>query len=721
MGREKLPTKDITIMSSRPYPTLLQLSLMMCMPAIALAQQDPAPLELPSLDVRSMVPESIQGTPGAANLLSRETVDTYKPYTLHDAFDFVPGVRTIDDDVLGLRSGIGVRGAPPRRSRKVLLLEDGTPINNSAYLDSGAHYTPPLQRLEQVEVLKGAGQIIHGPLNNHGIINFRNLRPTAEPQTRVELAAGNQSTRQSHISHRRTEGPLGMVFSYTGKEADGTFDVEEHEFDDFYGGFELQLNDSHQLAASATYFRERSQGYDESNLSLQQYREDPRGKKRLDEGREYNNISVDYYKLDLTHNYQISDDVRLSSKIFATELDRPRFQTRGTAPDEGGVMEGRDRRYHTLGLDSRLDIGGISALGLDHRIQTGIRYEKHRFADRRPVGRPGEALKEGNRGEVYARAGENGYTRDGRLMTYDAEAISAFAQNTISRGDWAITPGLRFETFNQYNKTNFRPGDDDEGVTKKDSNSLLLPGISLLYSGFDNSEIYAGIHRGYAPASARSDEFPLTPETGINSQIGLRSSALKGVSLDMALFYNRIEDTLIRKEVDEFGDARFVNAADSRVYGLDLGARIDSWAWYDSPLNAFAEVAMNYTNAKFSNGPLKGNDVPEVPRYNGSLTLGLEHTAGWHLSTTLSHFGAFYTDIENTRPITASGDEDDAGRVPSHTLLSARASYKLPTRLDTTLWIQGRNLTDKLYIADIQEGIRPGAPRSILAGVTFNF
>ena len=172
-------------MSSRPYPTLLQLSLMMCMPAIALAQQDPAPLELPSLDVRSMVPESIQGTPGAANLLSRETVDTYKPYTLHDAFDFVPGVRTIDDDVLGL---------------------------------------------EQVEVLKGAGQIIHGPLNNHGIINFRNLRPTAEPQTRVELAAGNQSTRQSHISHRRTEGPLGMVFSYTGKEADGTFDVEEHEF-----------------------------------------------------------------------------------------------------------------------------------------------------------------------------------------------------------------------------------------------------------------------------------------------------------------------------------------------------------------------------------------------------------------------------------------------------------------------------------------------------------
>src|SRR5690606_19669727 len=157
---------------------------------------------------------------------------------------------------------------------------------------------------------------------------------------------------------------------------------------------------------------------------------------------------------------------------------------------------------------------------------------------------------EGNRGEVYARAGEHGYTANGRLQTYNAEAISAFAQNTMSWGDWAITPGLRIETFNQYKKTNFHPKEPDkEGISEKDSNTLLLPGLSVVYSGFDNSEIYAGIHRGYAPASARSDEFPLTPETGINSQIGLRSSATKGAGPDMALCYNRTEDTPIRAEV----------------------------------------------------------------------------------------------------------------------------------------------------------------------------
>lgn len=279
-------------------------------------------------------------------------------------------------------------------------------------------------------------------------------------------------------------------------------------------------------------------------------------------------------------------------------------------------------------------------------------------------------------------------------------------------------PGLRYETYNQYKDTVFRPGSSDEGVREKDSNSLFLPGISLLYTGFAQSEIYAGIHRGYAPASARSDEFPLTPETGVNSQLGIRTSAIKGVSLDAAVFHNRIKDTLIRDDVDEFGDALFVNAADSRITGVDVGARIDSSAFYLADYNLFAEAALNYTDARFTTGPLDDNRVPEIPTRAGSFTVGLDHMAGWHLSATVSHLGSFYSDIENTRELTSDGE---AGKVPSRTLFSARASYKLPTTTDATLWVQGRNLSDKLYISDVQDGIRPGAPRTVVAGATVRF
>lgn len=702
----------------KPITRAVRFAVLASVPGIVMAQQTGEAVYLPALDVRSLVPTSVEGMPGAASVLTRDQIDVYKPYTLHDALDFVPGVRTIDDDVLGRRSGIGVRGAPPRRSRKVLLLEDGTPINNSAYLDSGAHYTPPLERLERVEVYKGAGQIVHGPLNNNGIVNFRNLKPTPVPETVIEVGVGNQDTIQQHIHHRRTEGDVGMVFSYTGKRADGTFDVEEQQYDDFYTGLEWQVNERNQLAASVTYLRERSDGYDEANLSLQEYRDAPRNKSRFDEGREDNNISVNYLKYDLTHNLQVTDDVSVSSKVFFTDLDRPRFQTRGTAPADGGVMEGRDRRYENLGVESRLEWANIEALGLTHRIQAGVRYENHNFEDRRPVGLPGEKLDEGNRGRLLAVSGEDGYTRDGRLIEYDAEAVSGYIQNSMSFGDWTVTPGLRYETYNQYKDTVFRPGSSSEGVREKDSNSLLLPGISFLYSGLESSEIYAGIHRGYAPASARSDEFPLTPETGVNSQLGVRTSAIKGVSLDAAVFHNRIKDTLIRDDVDEFGDALFVNAADSRVTGVDVGARIDSSAFYLADYNLFAEAALNYTDARFTTGPLDDNRVPEIPTRAGSFTVGMDHMAGWHLSATVSHLGSFYSDIENTRELTSDGE---AGKVPSRTLFSARASYKLPTTTDATLWVQGRNLSDKLYISDVQDGIRPGAPRTVVAGATVRF
>ena len=61
------------------------------------------------------------------------------------------------------------------------------------------------------------------------------------------------------------------------------------------------------------------------------------------------------------------------------------------------------------------------------------------------------------------------------------------------------------------------------------------------------------------------------------------------------------------------------------------------------------------------------------------------------------------------------------GRVPSHTLLSARASYTPPELSNMTLWLQGRNLLDRLYVSDLANGMRPGAQRSLIAGITVRF
>ncbi len=720
--------------------------------------------KLPSISVDAILPDDLRYTPGAASSLYAEEIERLRPYTIHDALDFTPGVKTIDDDVLSRRSGIGVRGAPSRRSRKTLLMEDGTPINASTYLDQSGHYTPPMDRLESVDVLKGAGHVLYGPLNNHGIVNFRNKRPTLTSQTDIDISGGQNDTLKAHIMHRNTVGSVGYVLSYTGLNADGVFDTENTRFDDFYGALTWDINNRHRVDMSFLYYRERSDGYDESNLLPAEYARNPFTKaNRLVRfggnttatgwGQEFNNFSVEYFKTDLQHDFQINERLSMSSRLFVTDMERPRFtvdpediefdpnspvldfDAGGGTPFISGVqgeMVGRERLYRTFGIESRMELTDVKLFDLDHTFQWGLRFERHLADDRRRQGGVGEVLDIDNRGAV---------SRDVELQAW---ASSFFVQDAISFSDWVVTPGVRFEYYEQ--KRHREPFIDGSGAVQDLGNiernthqALILPSISLLYSGFDQTQVFANVGRGYTPGFARTaeeDDFPLEAETGINSQLGLRTTAMQGVTFETAAFYNIITDTIVQQPFTTDFQNVFINSADSESYGIDIGLRVDSNAYTNSPYNWYGMLAYNYTRAEFTEGQIDGNRVPEIPLHTGSFTLGLQHDNGWDVSATVSHFGSFFTDVANTRALTvadedgeilAAGDDLEIrepvvlGEVSSHTLLSARASYTPRTMDNVTFWVQGRNLTDKLYITDLANGIRPGAERTIVGGFSLQF
>jgi Fe(3+) dicitrate transport protein len=113
----------------------------------------------------------------------------------------------------------------------------------------------------------------------------------------------------------------------------------------------------------------------------------------------------------------------------------------------------------------------------------------------------------------------------------------------------------------------------------------------------------------------------------------------------------------------------------------------------------------------------------------------VQGSGGLQFSVTASHSGAFFTDPLNTRALTLAdedrepvgpGDELEIrepavlGRVPGYTLYSASLNFS-PPGSRYTLWLQGRNLADKLYITDLENGIRPGAERTLTAGMNLRF
>jgi Fe(3+) dicitrate transport protein len=703
--------------------------------------QPPPPAARPPVvaDVEVTVRGAAHETPGAASVLTDEDLRTLRPFTLHDALRLLPGVRALDDDVLGRRAGIAVRGAPTRRSRKTLLLEDGIPINASAYLDPSAHYTPPMERLARVDVLKGAGHLRHGPLNNHGIVNFRNKRPTPTPETTAELGVGTLGTFRRHLMHRRTDGPVGLVLAYTGADGRGAFDVERHRYDDVYGSADVALGPRHAVSASGTYFRERSH-WDESNLTPQEFADAPRAK-RGRYGEDFNLLAVDYARADVVHRFRAGERFSMASRAFVTDLDRPRFAADpGDAPIDrlpvlapeapfvagvSGRMVGRDRHYRTAGIDARFVLTGLPGPGASHSLEWGLRAERHQLADRRRLGEDGQVLEPGARGAVV------------RHDAYAAGAVSGFVKSVLALGSAALSPGVRIERYSQSRHPLPSRDAGPEGRPKlADTNTLVLPSVSLLVPTAAGASVFANVGRGYTPAFARTAAgFPLDPETGINAQVGLRTSAARGASLEMAAFYNRVTDTVVQLPFTVDQQGIFINAEDSRSYGLDAAARLDSAGRRPGPMTAFVAAAYAFTRAHFVSGPLDGKRVPEVPVHTGSVTAGVEHVRGWHASVTLDSSGRFFSDPANTVPFTLAdedgfvlgpGDTFDVrepvvlGRVPGRTLLSARVSHVVPGT-PATIWIQGRNLADRLYIADLANGLRPGPARTLTAGVRVVF
>src|SRR5574341_509014 len=126
----------------------------------AIGQSDPSDSEEitgPRVDVVGTI-ENLERIPGSAEVLSPEELETARVFTTTEAVRKAAGVNARDEEGLGLRPNIGIRGLNPTRSTKVLLLEDGVPLAYAPYGDNASYYHPPVERFELVELLKGAGQ-----------------------------------------------------------------------------------------------------------------------------------------------------------------------------------------------------------------------------------------------------------------------------------------------------------------------------------------------------------------------------------------------------------------------------------------------------------------------------------------------------------------------------------------------------------------------------------
>lgn len=795
----------------------------------------------------TIVPADLQKFPASATTLTRQALTANQPRNINEALTRVPGVTVINDDGNGQQGGVAVRGSPARRSRKVLVQEDGHTVNLALWLDPSVHYFAPIDRLESIEVLRGT-IISQGPNNNFGVVNVRNLSPFGSNETVIsssigftrnttgefrfedentgseEARRGSSDTDLSarwHVHTRQEVDNVGIVLSYTGSNVQGTTDVERSTFHDIYGAIGWKGSSS-DLVVSSVLARQRDT-YDEQNFlaefEAEAFTPGTPGGSSAEAAEEFaeqfeggaeraffnlkhcktcfapaaglNSYNADVWRGQVVHNAYLDDDTTITSRLYAGYHRRDRYQliTPDSEPDNdlgdapvqfsdadgiGGFFLGEDsqfgrlRTFRHVGAEVRGEWANRNILGFKQDLQAGIRYEYQNVTNRNILGVDGEILKDGD---------DVGATIFDRPT--EASAVSAFLQSNVTVAkDFNVIPGIRFEWFDVSARNRVLAEEESEAEGADDADCVAngfgpgclvigginfnpeearesyssfnaLPGIAFAYTGFKGTTIFGGYNRGLTTAVLRAEDFPAPDEIGDNFNVGIRTSAFKGLELEVAGYYNLLHDYQFGASFSSAGGDRVFGRADEvEISGVELYGRLNSQPFTGGSFNVYGEANYAYSRGIFKDadqldgdgtviGNFNGNRIPEVPLHVAALTLGVEKTTGWRwdASVTWTYRGSFFTDEANTTfGAYEAGCDDNGdgtfdceieeagenGEVPDIWLLSARINMDIGNS-GASFFIAGDNLLDKLYITDREDGIKAGQGRTLWTGFKYQF
>ena len=682
-------------------------------------------------------PQNLERLPGSGDVVDRDALDRTRVFTTSEAIRKVPGLSARDEEGLGLRPNIGVRGLNPTRSTKVTLLEDGIPLSYAPYGDNASYYHPPVERFERIEVLKGAAQVLHGPQTIGAVVNYITPLPTEEFSGFIGVAGGNRDYANLHA---RLSG-AGFLLDAFHKQSDGARDNVRSEIRDLNLKKVLRIDDRQALTLRGNYYTEDS-NISYSGITNAEY---------ANFGARYNPFRNDVFDtrhvaLSATHALALNGSVEIVTNLYGAVFNRDWWRQASTTtdtqcgttfrdarlagqavnPDTCASIQGRLRDYQQFGIEPRARIRH-QWLGIAGELETGFRLHRE-IQDRKQVNAASPTLRAGTLAE------DNNRTTD---------AVAAFAQNKFEFGDLTLAPGLRYE-YIQNTRTDRRAG----GNSGSDSLSAIVPSLGANYRLSPVTTVFAGVHRGFAPP--RVEDLIVTgvgstatftnvgAERSWNYEAGLRTRHLQRLDLQATVFRNDFQRLVSVGSIA--GGTTPLSQGEALFQGVELGARFgDPGGFYSTAAITWlptAEQSRAFTQvsdgAVVANSRV-GNRLPYAPRQTATIAVGYLHSTGLDVNLEMVHVGSQFADFANVEdPITdpnvpgtgatqtQNRQSGQFGRIDAFTVFNATANFNL-SRYGLTFYVTVKNLADKVYIVDRTRGILPGAPRLVQAGLRWEF
>jgi Fe(3+) dicitrate transport protein len=538
----------------------------------------------------------------------------------------VPGIQIWESDPSGIQIGISARGLSPNRSWEFNVRQNGYDIAADPFGYPEAYYNPQLQGVQRIEIVRGQGSLQYGPQFG-GVVNYilRNGSDINKPfQFETQQTIGSNGLFNSYNAIGGKTAKVNYYSFFDHRNGKGWRQNSRYYTNAGFGTITYQLTPKFSLTAEVMHQQIRSQqagGLPDSLLYAD-------AKQSF---RSRNWFQITWTTPALIANYQINDNTRWNTKLFATIGDRnsvgftssitTKDSTNALTKDYNNRVLNADK-YRNYALESRI-ITDYSLGKMSNTISGGIRLytgTTYRVADGK-----------GTTGTEYDMTVLGNYPRDFEFKSRNA---AAFVENVFRffTDKLLIIPGLRYEWLE--GSASGRNGYASNGSEirlqdVKRSRSFFLGGVGAEYHVTKGTEIYANYTQAYRPIQFANLQAPPTTDVvdpglkdakGYNVDLGYRGKVKNYLQFDVSGFYLQYNNRV--GAVTPIGATyRLVtNVGNSTSKGFEGYAEFNAAKAFTTSQNTDLIIFGSYgfTDAKYSSdhkdAATKGKRVENAPK-----------------------------------------------------------------------------------------------------------
>ena len=615
--------------------------------------------------------------------------------TMRQVMAKVPGIQVWESDPSGVQISVGARGLSPNRSWEFNTRQNGYDISSDPFGYPEAYYTPQLNSVQRIEVVRGAGSLQYGPQFG-GMVNFI-------------LKNGSDINKPFQFETQQTAGSFGLFNTYNaiggktnkthyyafwdkrignGSRPNSRFDVNTG-----FGSFTLKVTNKFKIGIEYTHFEYESQ--QPGGLTDAQFKSDP-----YQSLRSRNWFQVRWNMLAINTDYTINEKSRVNLKIFGLSGDRNSvgFMQAPTIADTINRTTGQYNhrrvdidRYRNAGAEIRY-VNEFKIATVKNTLAAGVRHF-YGHTNRLQNGK-------GTTGSDLNFSIDGNYGTDLDFVTFNT---ALFAENIIHIGQkFILIPGARYEQIR--NRADGRISFASNGNENKLSDQNRLRQFLLFGAGAEyhisTTELYANYSKAYRPilfsditANPTTDiiDENLRDAKGYNIDFGWRGTIKDYLFFDMSAYWlqynNRIGVIAQQRTDGGFYNLR-TNIGNSFSRGTEILIEFSpTKAFCTSPqkLNILLFASAGLIDARYDQvkvisregnnlveSSLKNNRVENAPReiLRGGITFtGKKFTA----NIQYNYVGKAYSDANNTLVPNATGIN---GLIPSYELVDIAGTFK---------------------------------------------